>query len=219
MSELKALIVDFGGVLTTPLQDAMVKFADDVGIELQDLVRAALGAYSGGEDDLVVGFETGKISEQEFAVAFSKRLSDISGKDISTENLLRRLFTLSLEEDMFTAVELARAAGFKTGLCSNSWGVELYPMERLEGLFDAIAISGLVGLRKPDVEMFRHIVDELGVSPEACVFVDDHPGHLKPALEEGMTTVLHRSPEETIAELERLLETSLRPPNDPRLHI
>lgn len=210
MREFKAIIVDFGGVLTTPLQDAMAAFADDAGIELQDLVRAALGAYSGGEDDLVIGFETGRISEHEFAEAFSKRLSHISGKEISTENLLGRLFSLRLEEDMFTAIELARAAGYKTGLCSNSWGVELYPMERLEALFDAIAISGLVGLRKPDVAMFRHITDELRVPPHECVFVDDHPGHLKSALAEGMVTVLHRSPDETIAELERLLETPLR---------
>ena len=43
-----ALIVDFGGVLTTPLQDAMVHFADDLGIELQDLrPRRAEGVHAG----------------------------------------------------------------------------------------------------------------------------------------------------------------------------
>jgi FMN phosphatase YigB (HAD superfamily) len=42
------------------------------------------------------------------------------------------------------------------------------------------------------------------------VFVDDHPGHLKAALELGMKTVLHRSPNETIEELEAILEQTLR---------
>jgi hypothetical protein len=61
MTAYDALIVDFGGVLTTPLQDAMLRFAVEAGIELQDFARAALGVYSGGEDELVVGFETGRM--------------------------------------------------------------------------------------------------------------------------------------------------------------
>ena len=47
--------------------------------------------------------------------------------------------------------------------------------------------------------------DQLALEPDVCVFVDDHPGHLKAAQEAGMTTVLHKSPRETIAELEGLL--------------
>ncbi|HYN37147.1 MAG TPA: hypothetical protein VEV82_09260, partial [Actinomycetota bacterium] len=70
-SEFEALVIDFGGVLTTPMQDAMVRFSDELGIELQDLARIALGAYSGGEDHLVVDFETGRISEEEFATVFA----------------------------------------------------------------------------------------------------------------------------------------------------
>ena len=49
----------------------------------------------------------------------------------------------------------------------------------------------------------------MGVAPVACVFVDDHPGHLKAAQEAGMTTVLHREPSQSIAELEELLGVGL----------
>jgi hypothetical protein len=61
LSSFEALIVDFGGVLTTPLQEGMTRYAEALGIELQDLVRVALRAYAGEDDDLVTGFETGRV--------------------------------------------------------------------------------------------------------------------------------------------------------------
>ena len=201
-----ALIVDFGGVLTSPLQDAMVRFAEELGIELQDLVRVALGAYSGAEDHLVVDFETGRISEEEFALEFAARLEQVSGRPISPEGLVSKIFRLEIEESMMDLVGRARAAGLRTALCSNSWGTRLYPRDRLDPIFDLLVISGEVGLRKPDPAIFELTLEKLGVEAEACVFVDDHPGHLAPALEMGMTTVLHRAPTSTIAEVEELLD-------------
>jgi putative hydrolase of the HAD superfamily len=202
----EALILDFGGVLTTPLQAAMAAFATDIGIELQDLVRVALAAYAGEEDSLVTRFETGHISEEEFAAHFAARLTEVSGRTIASDGLVRKVFSgLTLEEEMFEAVGKARTGGLKTALLSNSWGVELYPRERINEVFDVVVISGEVGLRKPDPEIFEFTLDKLGVPAERCVFVDDHPGHLKTAKELGMTTVLHRTPRETLAELEELL--------------
>ena len=205
-SRFSALIVDFGGVLTTPMQDAMIRFADELGIELQDLMRVALGAYTGGQDQLVVDFETGRISEEEFAASFAQRLTEVSGKPIEPEGLVRRIFTLELEESMLDLVETARKAGYRTALCSNSWGTGLYPRHRLDPILDVVVISGEVGLRKPDPKIFELTVDKLGVEAGLCVFVDDHPGHLQPAQAMGMTTVLHRTPEESVREVRALLD-------------
>lgn len=206
MTQFGALVVDFGGVLTTPLQESMFRFAEEAGIELQHLARAALGGYMGSEDSLVFGFETGTVSQEEFTKAFAQRLRDESGIEVDAESLVERLFGgLELEETMFAAVERARAGGLKTGLLSNSWGTSLYPRERLDPIFDVQVISGEVGLRKPDPAIFELTTGRLGVAPEGCVFVDDHPGHLQSAAEAGMTTVLHRDPARTIAELEELL--------------
>ena len=210
MSDLRALVVDFGGVLTTPLQDSMSAFAQAEGIELQDLVRVALTAYAGGEDSLVTDFETGRIGDAEFSKEFARRLSEVSGRQVGAERLVDRLFGgLRLEDSMLTAVERARTQGFKTGLLSNSWGLDGYPMERLTPLFDVVVISGEVGLRKPDPEIFHLTTGKLDVEASACVFVDDHPGHLQTALALGMKTVLHRSPSQSIAELETLLGVEL----------
>lgn len=108
-----------------------------------------------------------------------------------------------------SALGSARAAGLKTGLLSNSWGTSLYPRELLDELFDAVVVSGEVGMRKPDPAIFTLITQRLGVDADRCVFVDDYPGHLESAATAGMITVLHTSPAQTIAELERLFEVPL----------
>lgn len=206
----EALVVDFGGVLTTPLQDSFVTFAEALGIELQDLVRVALRAYTGDDDPLVVGFETGTIPENEFAIEFAQRIAQETGVEVDPERLIGEMFGgMRLEEGMFDAVAAAKKAGFKTGLLSNSWGMSGYPRERLAEVMDVVVISAEVGMRKPDPEIFRLTTDKLGVASAACVFVDDHPGHLKAAQQTGMTTVLHREPAQSIAELEALLGVPL----------
>jgi epoxide hydrolase-like predicted phosphatase len=203
----RGLIVDFGGVLTTPLQEAMAAFASDAGIEMQDLMEAALGAYTGRGDTLVTDFERGRISEPEFELAFAKRLTKLSGAEVLPRGLVERIFgAVSLEEEMFDLVGSARIAGFKTGLCSNSWGMSLYPRDRLLGSFDAVVISSDVGLRKPDPAIFELIAERLELSPTECVFVDDHAAHLDVARRAGMTTVLHKSPSQSISEIQALLE-------------
>ena len=205
-----ALIVDFGGVLTTPLQDAFAAFAAQAGIEISDLVRVMLKAYAGEQDDLVTDFETGRLSDDEFSSRFAERLSEVTGLQIEPEGLIGRLFQdMRLEESMFTAVRAVRGAGHKTALLSNSWGTTTYPLDLINSVFDVIVISGEVGLRKPDAEIFNLTTEKLGLDAGRCVFVDDHPGHLKTALDLGMTTVLHRSPDETIAELEELFGLKL----------
>jgi putative hydrolase of the HAD superfamily len=210
MSDYDGVIVDFGGVLTTPLQDSMLAFATDIGIELQDFVRVALAAYMGGEDPLVADFETGRISESEFTGRFAHRIKEVSDIDVETEGLVTRIFSgIALEESMFAALGAMRKANLGLALCSNSWGGDLYPRERLESLFDVIVISGEVGMRKPDLEIYELTLERMGLSAKGSVFVDDYPGNLKPATEMGMTTVLHRDPASTIAELEELLGMEL----------
>ena len=199
-------------MLTTPLQDAFAEFAQAMDMELSDLVRVLLRAYAGEDDNLVTGFEMGRISEEDFSVELAARLTEACRRPVEPKDLVARLFSgMSLEEEMISAVEQARRGGTKTGLLSNSWGTGTYPREILDRLFDVIVISGEVAMRKPDPEIFKLTADKLGVPPEECVFVDDHPGHLKAALELGMKTVLHRSPKETIEELEAILEQPLRP--------
>jgi putative hydrolase of the HAD superfamily len=112
---------------------------------------------------------------------------------------------MRLEPVMLEALVTTRREGLKTALLSNSWGLAGYPNERFEELFDVVVISGEVGLRKPDPAIYELTVRRLNVPAARCVFVDDHPGHLPPAQAAGMTTVLHVSPQQTLARLTDLL--------------
>ena len=191
--------------MTQPLVSSMEKFARATGIDLQDLVRAALGAYAGEEDSLVTDFETGKMTEAEFSGAFGERLSELAGRPVAAEGLVTRIFDLALEPMMLEIVASVRRAGVRTSLLSNSWGTELYPMAEIEGLFDHVVISSQVGLRKPDPAIFRLAAQRLDLPPVNCACVDDHLGHVEAARRVGMIGILHTSPERTEDELRRLL--------------
>jgi epoxide hydrolase-like predicted phosphatase len=110
---------------------------------------------------------------------------------------------------MVQAVRMAREAGVRTALVSNSWGVHRYPRDIFDELFDGVVISGEEGIRKPSRRMYELGAERAGVSPEVCVFVDDLEFNLKPARDMGMATVHHTSAETSIPELERILGVAL----------
>jgi epoxide hydrolase-like predicted phosphatase len=128
-----------------------------------------------------------------------------------SDNLVERLFSgIGPDEPMLDAVRAARAAGIRTGLISNSWGEGLaYDQSLLDELFDAIVISGDVGMHKPEPEIFHLGAEKIGIAPDECVFVDDLKENIAGAEAVGMTGILHRGSDQTVPELERLLGVSL----------
>jgi epoxide hydrolase-like predicted phosphatase len=127
---------------------------------------------------------------------------------VRSEQLITRLFGgMQPDAAMIDGVREARGAGARTALLSNSWGDATgYDRPLLEELFDAWVISSEVGLRKPDPAIYELAAERLGLPAEACVFVDDLPGNLKPARALGMATVLHRGDApSTLAEVRELL--------------
>ena len=202
--ERDGLLVDFGGVLTTNVFDAFADFCRAEGLA-PDTVRDRFMTDPVARD-LLGDLETGRIDE----AAFEPHFAELLGVERS-EGLIDRLFAGMLPEaTMIDAVRAARRAGVRTGLVSNSWGQERYDRESFPELFDAVVISGEVGMRKPEPEIYALAAERLGRPPERCVFVDDLPGNLKPAAAIGMATVLHQDPATTLDELERHLRVSLR---------
>jgi putative hydrolase of the HAD superfamily len=71
-------------------------------------------------------------------------------------------------------------------------------------LFDAVVISGEVGMRKPEPAIYRRAAEELGVAADECVFVDDLGPNVKGAVGVGMVGVKFVDAEQAIGELEVL---------------
>jgi epoxide hydrolase-like predicted phosphatase len=198
------LIVDWGGVLTTDIFASFRAFCEAEGLEPETVRERFL--HDPEARRLLADLETGKLTEAQFEPGFAAVL------EVESEGLVDRLFG-GMEPDhaMLDGVRAARRAGVRTGMLSNSWGDDRYDRDLLEELFDAWVISGEVGMRKPDPAIYALAADRLGLPPEACVYVDDLPGNLKPARAMGMATVVHRGDAAaTLAEIGELLGLTLR---------
>jgi putative hydrolase of the HAD superfamily len=197
-----ALLIDWGGVLTTNLFSSFHAYCVEVGIDPQTL----MGRFKSDPEarELLVALEKGELDEREFEVQFAHLL------EVGPEGLIDGLFAgVQPDETMVQAVRMAREAGIRTALVSNSWGVHRYPHDLFDELFDGVVISGDEGIRKPSRRMYELGAERAGVPPQACVYVDDLPFNLVPAEKLGMATVHHTSAEVTIPQLERLLGVSL----------
>lgn len=174
------LLLDWGGVMTGNLFASFAAFCEQEGLDPQALAIAFRG--DDAARDLLVGFEEGRIAEERFEAG----LGGLLGLS-SHQGLIDRLFAaVQPEESMVQAVRLAREAGVRTGLISNSWGTSRYPRDLLAELFVGVVISGEVGIRKPTPRIYELGAESIGLAPSDCVFVDDLPFNLPPAEELGM---------------------------------
>ena len=98
--------------------------------------------------------------------------------------------------EQVAVVKKLRAAGIKTAIVTNV-DLDRLQFQRhkidalgLTPLFDAIVMSGEVGVHKPDRRVFDRATQLLGVSNEDCVFVGDNPNaDIVGALNAGMEAV------------------------------
>ena len=201
--ERSALLIDWGGVLTTNLFASFHAFCVSAEIDPKLLV----GRFRSDPEarELLVALETGKLDEQEFERRFAPML------EVEPDGLIDGLFA-GVEPDgaMVHAVRMAHDAGVRTGLISNSWGVHRYPHDLFDELFDGVVISAEEGIRKPAVRMYELGAERAGTTPRQAVYVDDLPFNLTPAEELGMATIHHTSADDTLPELEALLGVKLR---------
>lgn len=214
-----ALIVDYGGVLTTSVAEFTTAWERADGVApglfaavLRDWLGPAAGIAALGHP--IYALERGEMEIPDFERRLAARLRRSDGRPVSAEGLLDRLFAAIRPEPlMVDLVRRVRATGRRTALLSNSWGLN-YPRDDWADLFDVTVISAEVGMRKPEADIFAHTAAALQVPPNACVFVDDLPGNVEGAVAAGMVGVLHRSPGETIRQLAELLGVVLPPPGE-----
>ncbi|WP_242608612.1 HAD family hydrolase [Actinomadura formosensis] len=205
---VKAVITDWGGVLTSPLADAIAVWlaADRIDAEhYKNVMRAWVKeAYDGAGTNPIHGLEDGSLSTGEFERLLAAELLTVDGGTVEATGLIARMFgAFTPVEPMYDALRSVRAAGNRTALLSNSWGNE-YPHDLFADLFDAVVISAEVGMRKPDEQIFRHALGLLGLDAAECVFIDDIEHNIRAAEALGIRGIHHTDPDTTIAELRDL---------------
>ena len=214
MEVASGLLIDFGGVLTTPLRDALERWCEREGVDYERLGELLRTSYPVTDpESIVIQIETGRMPVEEFERRLAGVFSEGLHHPVAPEGLLDRMGeSLELEHRMIDAVRTAHRGGVSTALLSNSWGLQYYPHDVLAELFDEIVISGEVGLRKPEEEIYVLAARGLGLEPPECVFVDDVEINLETADRLGMRTLLHEDPDRTIRQLESLLGVPLVAP-------
>jgi epoxide hydrolase-like predicted phosphatase len=191
------------------MDEAITTWAGHEGIDLE-VYRTVMAGVVAETPSPIHALERGELSPAEFELILTQRFR-VHALDIVADGLLTRMLSglRELSGDMVNLVRRARGLGLKTALLSNSWG-EHYPEHLWIGAFDAVVISGRIGIRKPEPEIFQHAAELLELRPSQCVMVDDLQPNIRGAVEAGMVGVLHRSYEETAEELEALFDLSLR---------
>jgi epoxide hydrolase-like predicted phosphatase len=207
---IRAVICDFGGVLTTPLIDGFLAYQRESGIAIEDLGKAMaeVMAQDGGRHPLFE-LEKGHMSEAEFL----GRLGDALGRPLHG---FRETYFEHLQPNrpMIDYMRAVRERGLRTALLTNNvrewephWRAKLPDVDEI---FEVIVDSGFVGMRKPEPEIYHLTLERLGddLRTEECAFIDDIEVNCDVARELGMVAVQYQDAGQAIAELEEALAQS-----------
>jgi putative hydrolase of the HAD superfamily len=202
MTKIRAVISDFGGVLTNPLWEAFAGWNENVGADPGVLGRALQEAAEQRGEHPLYALEKGELSEGEFTAIVQAQLP----AEIQLAGFRDVYFShLHANEPMVGLMRELRERGLRMAMLTNNVR-EWEPLWRaklpVDEIFELVVDSAFVGMRKPEREIYELTLERLGdVRAEECVFVDDLDVNCAMAAELGMTPVHYVSPEQAIPEI------------------
>lgn len=206
----RAVLFDFGGVLTTSVFEAFGDFGEEDCGDRSLPIRLLMEDPESKQ--LLAEHEEGRLDHDGFEAGFAARLQ-AHGATVEADGLLRKMQSrLARDESAIALVATLRVAGVPVGLVSNSLGRDCYAGYDLDAMFDAVTISGKEGVRKPSRRLYEIGCERLGAAPHEVVMIDDLAQNIVAAERLGMAGVVHRTAEDTSKELAELLGISLGGP-------
>jgi putative hydrolase of the HAD superfamily len=208
---IRAVLWDFGGVLTTSPFDAFNRFEAERGIP-KDFIRR-LNATN-PLDNAWARLESSAVSLHEFDAQFEAE-SRAAGHAIPGRAVIE-LLSGDLRPRM---VEVLRAVKqrYAVACLTNNVRTGVGPgmaqtsdraarVQRVMELFDLVIESSKEGIRKPDPAFYLRACERLAIAPSEALFLDDLGINLKPAKALGMTTIKVDSEAQAIAALGTALD-------------
>lgn len=181
------LLCDFGGVLMRTVNPAA---RSDLGRRF-NLSREGL-------EELVFGdpawdqAQLGYITSEEFWTGIGRRLGLQQPAEIAE---LRRAFWSGdrLDEELVTILRHLHRLGYRVGLLSNGpTDLAAYIGQLTGEAFDALVVSGRIGVMKPAPLAYQLALQQLGTRAEETVFVDDMPSNIAAASRLGLHAIHFR---------------------------
>ena len=206
---IKAILWDFGGVITTSPFAAFEKFERARGLP-KDFIR---GINSTNPDaNAWAQLESNDIDSATFDALFAAE-AQAAGHEVRGAEVLA-LLSGDIQPAMVNALKLCKRH-FRIGCITNNVKSATKPgtpadpaksqqMRAVMGLFDLVVESSVEGIRKPDPQIYLLACERLAVAPNEALFLDDLGINLKPARALGMQTIKVVSAQQAISELGRL---------------
>lgn len=198
---VKNIIFDWGGVIININYQASIDAFNQLGnLKFENYYTQAT------QQHLFDLFETGKISEAEF-------LSEIKnefGNGLSDENIVGAWCAM-LKDIPRNRIETLKRLGkkYRIFLLSNTNSIhERIIVKRLNhelgfeffSLFEKVYLSHRVGMRKPNANIFEHVLKENNLDCSETLFIDDSEQHVVGASKVGISS-FHLQPEMDIADI------------------
>jgi len=209
---IRAVISDFGGVLTNRLIEAFAAFQDETGISTEELGHGMQKVAERDGEYPLFRLERGEISEPDFLEDLSWGLEAELGHR-PTLHRFREIYFEALHpnEPMLDLMRELRDRGLRMAILTNNvreWEELWRSKLPLDEIFELVVDSAWVGMRKPDHKIYLLTIDRLGegLVPGECLFVDDNELNVEAARELGMTAVQFHSNEQAIGEIRIALD-------------
>ena len=141
----------------------------------------------------ITDYQIGKMTSEQF---LSLVLSYCS-KGITKEDVIEAWNACigTLPKERLDLILELRNKGYHTHLLSNTNDLQWEEIKRLyfstkgytcEDLFDNVFVSHEVQLAKPDAEIYRHVLRQIGRPAAQCLFIDDALVNVEAAQREGL---------------------------------
>jgi putative hydrolase of the HAD superfamily len=200
MKNIKNIILDYGNVIFLIDFKRTPHTFTELGIENVERFFAHTG-----HDPLFDEFEKGNISSAEFRDGIRKITGIKSLTDEEIDGAWNTLLIGVPPVNHEILLELKKR--YRTFLLSNNneihykWIINYlkseYQVDSNSVFFEKDYYSHLMGMRKPDADIFEFVLRENNLDPAETLFIDDSPQHLKTAEQLGFQTFL-MTPEDSL---------------------
>ncbi len=210
----RALVLDFGGVVTRTLFETHDATEDALGLSRGTLTWR--GPFDPNSDALWQQMLNGDISERDYYALRTSQVSELIGADWQQMSEFVRAArgadpAAVIRPEALAAIEQAKADGHKLAILSNELDLFYGPQFRQQLSFmndiDTIVDATYTKILKPDRRAYAECCMQLAMTAGDCVFVDDQIPNVKGATEYGMIAVAFdvRKPREGFANALTLL--------------